>query len=27
MIEPRSESEMLGDLMRDLDRDRLIPYQ
>ncbi|MCK1786911.1 hypothetical protein L9Z73_21955 [Pseudomonas sp. TNT11] len=27
MTEPRSESEMLGDLMRDLDRDRLIPYQ
>ncbi|TFY86816.1 hypothetical protein DYL59_20830 [Pseudomonas kairouanensis] len=27
MTEPRSESEMLGELMRDLDRDRLIPYQ
>lgn len=25
--EPRSESEMLGELMRDLDHDRLIPYQ
>ena len=27
MTEPRSESEMLGELMRDLDHDRLIPYQ
>lgn len=27
MTEPRSESEMLSDLMRDLDHDRLIPYQ
>lgn len=27
MTEPRSESQMLGELMRDLDRDRLIPYQ
>lgn len=27
MTEPRSESEMLSEMMRDLDRDHLIPYQ